>query len=309
MISVIVPVYNIEGYIEKCIDSILNQTYQNFELLLIDDGSTDKSGVICDLLEKKDSRIKVFHKENGGVSSARNLGLMMAKGKYISIIDGDDWIEKNLFEDSIDLFNNYDIDVLMFEYYVDGDDFSFKHTLEKSIYCLKGTEQALIDTISPNNRFAWSKIFKRCLLNDTVFNENIILGEDTLFISEIISKTNKIYYTDVAYYHYVQRQNSAVRSNFKIEKLSGILAYSKLLELCVLNNYLIAEHYARAALVELVFELCKEAHESKYINYDDVYKDCKKCMKGQIRKIFWSKYVSVKIKIKCVLLVFFKHFF
>ena len=92
-ISVIVPVYNVEQYLPRCIDSILDQTFTDFELLLIDDGSKDKSGEICDNYAKKDSRIRVFHKENGGVSSARNLGLYNAKGKYIAFIDADDWVE------------------------------------------------------------------------------------------------------------------------------------------------------------------------------------------------------------------------
>ena len=93
-ISVIVPVYNAEKYLQRCIDSILNQTFPNFELLLIDDGSKDQSGEICDEYAKKDSRVKVFHKENGGVSSARNVGIDNAVGEYICFCDSDDWVEK-----------------------------------------------------------------------------------------------------------------------------------------------------------------------------------------------------------------------
>lgn len=93
-ISVIVPVYNAEKYLHRCIDSILNQTFPDFELLLIDDGSKDQSGEICDEYAKKDSRVKVFHKENGGVSSARNVGIDNAVGEYICFCDSDDWVEK-----------------------------------------------------------------------------------------------------------------------------------------------------------------------------------------------------------------------
>ena len=94
-ISVIVPVYNTEKYLHRCVDSILAQTFTDFELLLIDDGSTDSSGAICDEYAQKDSRVRVFHKENGGVSSARNLGLDKAKGKWVTFVDSDDWIKES----------------------------------------------------------------------------------------------------------------------------------------------------------------------------------------------------------------------
>ncbi|MEG1313359.1 MAG: glycosyltransferase, partial [Bacilli bacterium] len=97
-LSIIVPVYNVDKYINKCIESILAQTFTDFELLLVNDGSLDSSGSICDEYEKKDSRIKVFHKENGGVSSARNLGLENARGEWIAFVDGDDWISPEMYK-------------------------------------------------------------------------------------------------------------------------------------------------------------------------------------------------------------------
>ena len=96
-ISIIVPVYNVEKYLPTCVDSILCQTFTNFELILVDDGSTDRSGIICDEYEKKDTRVKVIHKENGGLSSARNAGLYIAKGKYIGFVDSDDFIDKEMY--------------------------------------------------------------------------------------------------------------------------------------------------------------------------------------------------------------------
>ena len=112
-ISVIVPVYNVEKYLRKCIESILNQTFREFELILVDDGSTDSSGKICDEYALKDSRIKVIHKENGGASSARNAGLDVAKGEYIGFVDSDDWIEMDMYGELYRLIkeNNTDISV------------------------------------------------------------------------------------------------------------------------------------------------------------------------------------------------------
>ena len=95
LISIIVPVYNVEEYLKECIDSIINQTYKRIEIILVDDGSTDKSGKICDDYAKIDKRIKVVHKENGGLSDARNVGISVSSGKYIAFVDSDDWVEKN----------------------------------------------------------------------------------------------------------------------------------------------------------------------------------------------------------------------
>ena len=97
-ISVIVPVYNVENYLRRCVDSIINQTYKNLEIILVDDGSPDNCPVICDEYAQKDSRIKVIHKENGGLSSARNCGMDMATGEYIGFVDGDDWIESDMYK-------------------------------------------------------------------------------------------------------------------------------------------------------------------------------------------------------------------
>ena len=98
IISIIVPVYNVESYLERCINSILNQTFKNFELILVDDGSTDKSGEICDSFAGYDKRIRVIHKKNGGLSSARNVGLDVSIGKYIGFVDSDDWIDEFMYE-------------------------------------------------------------------------------------------------------------------------------------------------------------------------------------------------------------------
>ena len=116
LISIIVPVYNVEQYLDDCLISIINQTYKNIEIILIDDGSTDKSGKICDEYAKKDSRIIVIHKENGGVSSARNAGLRIAKGAYIGFVDPDDWIAEDMYEVLYSNAKKYDADVSVCKY-------------------------------------------------------------------------------------------------------------------------------------------------------------------------------------------------
>lgn len=115
-VSVIVPVYNVEKYLEKCIKSICNQTYQNLEIILVDDGSTDQSSEICDMYAKKDTRIKVIHKENGGLSDARNVGIANAEGEYLLFIDSDDWISEHLVNKTLTIAKENDAEVVMFDY-------------------------------------------------------------------------------------------------------------------------------------------------------------------------------------------------
>ena len=302
MISVIIPAYNIAPYIERCIRSILTQTYTDLEILVVNDGSTDETPEICDRLALEDKRIRVFHKQNGGVSSARNLALANAKGEYISMIDGDDWIEPNLFEHAITELNNSNAQVFMFEYFIDSDKSSICHCVKNDSYGIIDTELAIINTISSNNRFLWSKIFKAELIKNTIFDENIILGEDTLFICEIISRANKVVYSPNVYYHYIIRENSAITSEFSIKKMTGIVAYRKELDLCQKLGYSKASDYARAAIVDLAVALCRKAEKS------NVKKQAYKLAKKQISEIAFktliSKNVPLKTKAKTFISVF-----
>lgn len=139
-ISVIIPVYNAEKYLRRCIDSVLSQTFTDFELLLIDDGSKDKSGAICDEYAAKDSRVRVFHKENGGVSSARNMGLDNACGNYIAFVDADDWIDGNMYYEMFAAINESKSDIVCCDYlyeYENGDS-SYAKTFSMSIYQDRG---------------------------------------------------------------------------------------------------------------------------------------------------------------------------
>lgn len=199
-ISVIVPVYNTEKYLRRCVDSILAQTFTDFELLLIDDGSTDGSGAICDEYAKKDSRVRVFHKENGGVSSARNLGLDNAIGEYITFIDSDDFIEKSYFE----MLSQYkDPDIVVSYYIAEGwngwistpfPDLSFN---EKNIkYFL---EKYLISCNVPWGKFLKRKIVEKHKIR---FDLNFAYGEDTLFIMDYLYYVNNVEMNSWKMYHY-----------------------------------------------------------------------------------------------------------
>ena len=201
MISVIVPVYNTEKYLDRCVQSILAQTYSNFELLLINDGSTDSSGVICDRYAEQDSRVRVFHKENGGVSSARNLGLDNAKGEWITFVDSDDWIEYCSFDTFIKSADS-DLIIASMCFEQSGNIGNFP-TLGKLEY--KELDYILAENIDHYSVCSpCSKIFKNSIIRDSRirFNEKICFGEDSLFVKAYLLNAHSIRCVSDLCYHY-----------------------------------------------------------------------------------------------------------
>lgn len=213
-ISIIVPVYNVEKYIDRCIDSILNQTFKDFELILVNDGSTDNSGDICDKYSKIDSRIKVIHKINGGVSSARNVGIDNANGKYIQFIDPDDWVDDLLLERSYNTINNEDSDIVFLG--IKYEDFISKRVTKRVV------SKEIIFDINKNIKhdaiklikddlfgFTWCKLFKASIIKShkIKFDESISLAEDEKFTCDYYKYINKISVLDEAYYYYVKYGN------------------------------------------------------------------------------------------------------
>lgn len=298
MISVIVPVYNVAGYIDKCIESVISQTVDDWELVLINDGSKDNSLEICEQYAQKDARIKVFDKQNGGVSSARNMGIEKSTGDYILFLDGDDYLESTLLEDFVNNNSNNDLDLFMFEYSVDYDDKTVIHKSDAHWYGENDTEKALINTITTNNRLIGVKIYKKSIIGDIRFDESIILGEDTMFAVEVVSNAKTCFFSDKLYYHYYQSANSAVRSSFTTKKLTGLVAYENDIKLCANKGYKKAELYAKDAYVVLAIALAQKAIADN--DYDE--KPALKTIKQGIRKygkaVLKSPVSSKKVKLK-----------
>lgn len=210
IISIVVPVYNVEKYLHCCIDSILSQTYTDFELILIDDGSKDKSGIICDEYSKKDERIRVSHKANGGVSAARNSGIDKAKGKYIVFIDADDWIRTDYLAQFMEHVSDAD---LLIAYY-------------KYVGCIPDAKQLDIEditrmaAISIDEMFRipflmtapWAKMYRTDIIkeNGIRFNENLIWGEDMCFVSDYLCRSNGFSLIDNVGYMYRCFNGSAI---------------------------------------------------------------------------------------------------
>lgn len=214
LISVIVPVYNVEKYLNECIESVLKQTYKNFELLLIDDGSSDSSPKICDDYAKQDERVKVVHKQNAGVSAARNTGLDIAKGEYVTFIDSDDFVSEDYLQ--LLLQNMLDgISVVIFgecKLYDNGCISKVNHRLKSGCYSFSKIKNDLIDDGSMSGftfPSVWSVLYKTNLINmySIRFNENIKYNEDGLFNVVYIIKTKQDVYVDFDCAPYVYREN------------------------------------------------------------------------------------------------------
>ena len=227
LISVIVPVYNVEQYLVQCVDSILNQKYENFELLLVDDGSTDKSGDICDVYGKRDKRVRVFHKKNGGVSSARNVGLGNAKGDWIAFVDSDDIITPNYLSGLYSCIE-LDIDLVIQRliHFKDGENLSLgkeqnnQNQLYKRLYTKSDMSQLIQEQDLNIHCWCVSKLYKRAILEkyEIRFEEGMSFAEDFYFLFSYLNGiTNRVACSLEANYFYRDRDNSLVHKGGNFE--------------------------------------------------------------------------------------------
>lgn len=219
-ISLIVPVYNVEHDLSRCLDSIIHQTYSNFELLLIDDGSTDKSRAICTTYAKCDNRIRVFHKQNTGVSATRNIGLQNAKGEWICFVDSDDIIELNYLQTFIDLLEKYDADCYITSCKVSSKGNCRSIILEEKIFSQHDINKAII-YLRQNCLFGvpWNKLFKTNIIrnNYLLFNENFSSYEDEIFVLQYLTYSKCICTSPKdTYIYYTNNTNSLSRKYIEI---------------------------------------------------------------------------------------------
>ena len=194
LISAIVPVYNVEKYLYRCVDSILKQTYENFELILIDDGSPDNCSQMCDELSEKDSRIKVIHQENQGLSAARNSGIKIAKGNYLTFIDSDDWISNTMFEDLINLIKEKNADISICNFIVtDGNAIYKKNTKAEEKLYSKDEFMKIILRVNSNRciHYAWGKLYKKDVIDKNEHYPVGMLNEDVEGMFKAVLKSEK----------------------------------------------------------------------------------------------------------------------
>lgn len=316
LVSIIVPIYNVEKYIKECIDSIINQTYKNLEIILVDDGSPDSCPKICDEYSKKDKRIKVIHKENGGLSSARNAGLDVAKGEYVSFIDSDDIVDEKFIETLYNLCieNNCDISECNFQRFEkdivkSSNNCEIKvqtnHEMQERLYIPKYFARGIV---------VWNKLYKKYLYDDVRFPIGK-LNEDEFTTYKVLYKCEtSICVTEEELYYYRVNENSIMGKKFTAKRLDALEAYEERmsfyknlgeLELYKLTNVRYQE------TIESYFMILMESDKSlrKYIhnitrkarkNYSEYSKciDSKKIKKFIFAYFPFLYYYLLKIKRK-----------
>lgn len=213
-VSIIVPVYNVEKFIQKCVSSLLTQSYKNIEIILVDDGSLDRSGDIIDEFGS-DNRINVIHQQNSGVSKARNVGIAAARGEYVMFVDGDDWVDSDYVLYFVSLINKYNVDIAM-----NTKNYSSSTKINKSVQSFVENSETVIEWIYNGKIFVavWNKLYKASILKKykIQFNEKIWYGEGMLFNIEYLQYVDKVAIGDKCVYHQTFNQESAMRK-FNIE--------------------------------------------------------------------------------------------
>ena len=229
LISIIVPVYNVKQYLSKCIDSIIDQTYKNIEILLIDDGSIDTSERICDEYAKKDDRIIVIHKENGGLSSARNVGLDKANGELVCFVDSDDYLEPDMIEKLKHNMKKFDSDISVCNFYNEKKGVSkVKLIKDSSIEFVCSEKEKFINMQNKYNPlmcYAWNKLYKKELFNQVRFPKDK-LYEYNYIVCDIFDKAKKVSYILEPLYHYVYR-NMSIGHSFNLKHFDKIDSFDK----------------------------------------------------------------------------------
>ena len=224
LISVIIPVYNVEKYLHRCLDSVIAQTYQNLEIICVDDGSIDDSGKICDQYAVRDARIKVIHQENQGPSAARNRGLDAAEGEYIAFVDSDDYILEDMYKKMLDKLLNYNVDLCVCQWqyeFSDGRQVVKKKNIDPTIYGRKTSLEFARFLYRGNYEngvvvAAWNKLYRRALL-DTIHFEGRI-HEDDAFNGRIMAKNISVYVMEEQFYVYAQNGDSLTNKPFSANK-------------------------------------------------------------------------------------------
>lgn len=275
-ISIIIPVYNAEQYIERCIDSVIKQTYYNIEIILVDDGSNDSSNQIIKKYEREDSRIRLFHQNNQGVSAARNLGIREARGCWISFLDADDYLELNAFEKLYQYIaeERKKVDIVCYSY-VEDKDGKLSYMNNTGIKKICDAEDLYMHVFDNNNisGYIWNKMFRKDIIEkETIqFQKNIPMNEDLLFCAQYINKINKGMVIDIPYYYYFKHYGSASITPVSEKHLLSEKAFKMMYSECSTET---RKKYIQKCYIEMIVFLHKKA-----IQYGCENKEIKKRLK------------------------------
>lgn len=246
LISVVIPVYNTEEYLSTTIEMLIKQTYKNLEIILVDDGSTDNSGKICDEYAQKDSRIKVIHQKNSGVSFARNAGMDIAKGDYIGFCDSDDLPDNDLYETLYNLANKHNCDLAMVKSAIHFTNGSVQKLETNNLKIYASTEDVLKDfLIGRIHMGIYTKLFSKELCDKVRFDTTKKINEDKFFCFEALMAAKKICYKDICKYNYCRHDNSSSKAEFS-EKYFDVIFFADKIESIISKDYPDLRDYAVA---------------------------------------------------------------
>ncbi len=229
-LSVIVPIYNVEKYLRKCLDSVINQTFKDMEIILVDDGSPDRCGEICDEYAARDNRIRVIHKENGGLPSARNDAIEIATGEWIAFVDSDDWLEPDIYEKAVEAGDKYNVDILFFNYFKNieekefgisifekdffSDDRNYINSLQARALC------KFLNPIKENGyEFPWNRILRqKFIMNNNLYFTKVGAYEDLIYAINCFQYAERIAFIDVKGYHY-RLNNTSISAGYNPNRI------------------------------------------------------------------------------------------
>lgn len=303
LITVVIPIYNVEKYLKKCIDSILSQTYKNLEIILVDDGSTDNCSEICDKYEDEENRIKVIHKKNGGLSDARNAGINIANGKYITFVDSDDYIESDMIEVLYNnmIKNNAQISTCLYRKFFEGEELVEK----PSSYYLKvySNEQSLEKMMYQKDctTSAWGKLYLTELFKEIRYPYGKIC-EDLPTTYLLFSKANKIVISNCQKYYYLQRKNSIIHSKINPKRIEALNFAEEETNFIKREYPSILKSAINREFMEAVFILCQLEYND--ITNKEYYLKVKNIIKKNRKIVVFDKKSKIIYRIYAILSYF-----
>jgi glycosyltransferase involved in cell wall biosynthesis len=283
IVSVIVPIYKVEKYIHRCIESILHQTYAHLDIILVNDGSPDRCGEIADEYERQDSRIRVIHKENGGLSDARNAGMRTALGEYTVFLDSDDWLEPTMIEELLRCSHVHQADLVQSAFYYAHDDkllFDSKNYSDDGSTLLLSNQEAIYELIKNDKvkNFAWGKLYRTELIKDIPFKKGVLF-EDVFWAHQVMKRVKTFVLLHKPLCHYYQRSDSIV-SSYSIRNLDILTGLKERLEF-VKKHY---PHYQNEAYISIL--------QNSLLHYNLLFLN-RNIDKGALRRKEIKKYIQI----------------
>lgn len=306
LISVIIPVYNVEKYLHRCLDSVIAQTYQNLENICVDDGSIDDSGKICDQYAVRDARIKVIHQENQGLSAARNRGLDAAEGEYIAFVDSDDYILEGMYKKMLDKLLDYSVDLCVCQWqyeFSDGRQVVKKKNIDPTIYGCKTSLEFARFLYRGNYEngvvvAAWNKLYRRALLDKIRFEGRI--HEDEAFCGRIMAKNISVYVMEEQFYVYAQNGDSLTSKPFSANKFFFLDALAERRELFKSDAFIRQE--TELLYCNMYIEYCLRARkEGVTITHPEKYRQIFRKMFSSLRR---EGKANIKFRLRMMLFSF-----